>query len=304
MCECYGKPVNNVVMYAAPNKNTRGVLGSTRYVDMEIETGKQFENFYWVEGPLETDQGTRITVLHNGQVQQCSHCLRRAESCPSNGMGKVCEKMGTPRGQMGDYMNHLKYQHNYVSLKQKYQQEEFPQLGGRKHFSDGFGHIVEENEDVEDAEITVVENKDKDAKIAEHEALLSDHNKIKQQLVETKSRLESAKKKRKPDPEAERVAKIVITSEAIEYDSAQDKVITKNEDVLNRLVDENCKATDDRDNRKLLLKNKVLEKVRVIERKRKGVTTAKSLKRGRSDDSESDTDGGSQKSLKLSASKV
>ena len=44
----------------------------------------------------------------------------------------------------------------------------------------------------------------------------------------------------------------------------------------------------------------VIEKVGIIERKKRGVTPAKSLRRGRSDDSESDTDGGSQKSLKHS----
>ena len=144
LCECYGKAVRKEVKYEAPNKNTRGIFGSTRYVYMEMERGKQFENFYWMEGPLESDQGSRITVLHGGQVQQCSHCLRRADSCPANGMGRMCENKGTTRGMMADYMNHLKYQHNYMSLKQKYQMEEYPLLGGRKHLNDGFGHIVEQ----------------------------------------------------------------------------------------------------------------------------------------------------------------
>ena len=166
-------------------------------------------------------------------------------------MGKICERKGTPRGLMGDYMNHLKLQHNYMSLKQKYQLEEFPQLGGHKHLRDGFGHIVEEKEDVEeDLEITVVASLDKDARIAELEAQLSDHNKVKQQLVETKSKLDSAKKKVRHDPESHKVAKMVITSEALEYDFVQDKVITKNEDELNRLVEEHCKATEDRENKK------------------------------------------------------
>ena len=33
LCDCYGKPVNNVVHYNAHSKNTMGVGGSTRYVD-------------------------------------------------------------------------------------------------------------------------------------------------------------------------------------------------------------------------------------------------------------------------------
>ena len=44
---------------------------------------------------------------------------------------------------------------------------------------------------------------------------------------------------------------MVITSEALEYDFVQDKVITKNEDELNRLVEEHCKATEDRENKKI-----------------------------------------------------
>ena len=92
---------------------------------------------------------------------------------------------------------------------------------------------------------------DKDARIAELEAQLSDHNKVKQQLVETKSKLDSAKKKVRHDPESHKVAKMVITSEALEYDFVQDKVITKNEDELNRLVEEHCKATEDRENKKI-----------------------------------------------------
>ena len=80
----------------------------------------------------------------------------------------------------------------------------------------------------------------------------------------------------------------------------KDTVITKNEAELNKLVEEHCKAKEDRDNKKLLMKNKVLEKVRIIERRRRGMSPTKGTIRGRSDDSDSETDGGSQKSLRLS----
>ena len=88
LCPCYGKPINNLVRYDKPSRLTNGFGGSTRHVDMELLPGKQFENFYWLEGPLEADLGCRITVLHNGQVQQCIPCLRRAASCPGAGLGK------------------------------------------------------------------------------------------------------------------------------------------------------------------------------------------------------------------------
>ena len=77
LCQCYGEPVDNIVNYEQPSKNRRGVMGSTRYVNIRLSPGKQLENFYWMEGPLEGDRGCRISVLHAGQEQQCSHCLRR-----------------------------------------------------------------------------------------------------------------------------------------------------------------------------------------------------------------------------------
>ena len=124
--KCYGEAVNKEVIYKA-SKITRGVPGSTRFVDMIFLPGKQFENFYWMEGPLDGDQGGRITVLHQGQVMQCSHCLRRADSCPGGGKGKYCKEKGTRRGEIADYMRHLKVHHKYTSLKMKFR-EEFPQL--------------------------------------------------------------------------------------------------------------------------------------------------------------------------------
>ena len=69
---------------------------------------------------------------------------------------------------------------------------------------------------------------------------------------------------------------------------------------MNRLVEEHCKAKEDNDIKKSQMKNKVLEKVRIIERKRRGLSPTKSQIRNRSDDSESETDGSSQKSLRLS----
>jgi hypothetical protein len=46
---------------------------------MKLTQGKQLENFYWVEGPLEGDRGCRISVLHAGQEQQCSTLSKERE---------------------------------------------------------------------------------------------------------------------------------------------------------------------------------------------------------------------------------
>ena len=107
LCSCYGMLVDHTVTYERPSLLSRGVMGSTRYVSMKMTPGKQFENFYLLEGPLEGDKGARITVLHTGQEKQCSHCLKRESDCAGAGVGKVCSQLGTARGLMSDYMRHL-----------------------------------------------------------------------------------------------------------------------------------------------------------------------------------------------------
>ena len=135
LCACYGKAVDNKVHYEKLNNiRGRGLTGSTRYVDMQLNQGTCFENYYWMEGPLPGDQGKRIVVLHNGQTTQCSHCLRRAGAgCPAMGIGKACELAGTPRAKMNNYMQGLRSSIGYVSMKIKYIEKQarmFPSLIG------------------------------------------------------------------------------------------------------------------------------------------------------------------------------
>ena len=223
---------------------------------------------------------------------------QRAESCPGAGLGKVCQQKGTPRGQMSDYMRHLKLQHSYVSLKIQFQTMEYPHLGGQKDLSDGFNHMNEPADDVDLGEVTVVEkvDSDKDKMIEE----------LKKQLAEASTNLEKEKLRRKSteNPEATKVAKIVIENKSaiIEYDAEHDRVVTKDEDELNRLVEEHCKVKKDKDKNLSLMRNQVLEKVRIFERKRLGLkpSRSRSMLRGRSDDSDSES--GSVKSLRLASS--
>ena len=65
-------------------------MGGTRFIDVELFTGAALNNFYWMEGPLLGDTGTRVTMLHAGQTQQCSNCLKLASmGCLGKGNGKV-----------------------------------------------------------------------------------------------------------------------------------------------------------------------------------------------------------------------
>ena len=94
LCAAYGKAVDNIVHYERLNNiKGRGLTGSTRYVDMELDQGKSFENFYWLEGPLPGDVGKSIVVLHQ---------------CQATGL------------KMNTYMQSLRDKVGYVSMKIKY----------------------------------------------------------------------------------------------------------------------------------------------------------------------------------------
>ena len=67
LCKYYGNPLNNKVHYETlSHPKFAGVSGATRFVEMEMTPGKSFQNFYWMEGSLLSDQGCRVTVLQPG----------------------------------------------------------------------------------------------------------------------------------------------------------------------------------------------------------------------------------------------
>ena len=188
LCNHYGKPVSDVKYEKMFNKAIKGCLGATRFVDMELDPGKQFENFYWMEGPLIGDKGARITVLHNQQVMQCSNCLRRADNCRGGGKGKACALLNVPRGKLAAYMQHLRTKIGYTSLKIQYQekqQKEYPKLGGFGQEQDAFARIVESDGLDDDPEVESTS-----AKIS----LLSEFNVVQQQLKHKEQELLLAQK--------------------------------------------------------------------------------------------------------------
>ena len=134
LCNSYGKPVSKVTYEKLNNIRGQMLTGSTRFVDVELNQGVSFENYYWLEGPLPGDVGKRIVVLHSNQPPQCSHCLRRAShGCPAMGNGKACDRSGTKRAKMKEYMESLKKKVGYTSLKIKHAEKQalmFPSLLG------------------------------------------------------------------------------------------------------------------------------------------------------------------------------
>ena len=129
LCMSYGEPVGWVGRERLTNSKDKGVPGSNRSVEVKLNEGASFENYYWLEGPLPGDQGRRIVVTHQGQPQQCSHCFSYdipkygkplVDRCPAKGNGKACKMMDTPRARMGQYMKELERLIGYTSLKIKH----------------------------------------------------------------------------------------------------------------------------------------------------------------------------------------
>ena len=199
LVESYGKPTDFTVHYEKlTNSKNRGMEGGTRFMEAELFPGAAMNNYYWLEGPLSGDTGSRVTVLHPGQVQQCSNCLKLANNgCPGKGNGKACVSLGTARTTMTTYMEFIKVKHGYRSLKTKYY-EQFPNLGGAGNF--GISDIPE-NVDDEGEIVPMNPVVEKDRQIAElkkaletSEKELSDISAIKDNLVKTKNELQISKK--------------------------------------------------------------------------------------------------------------
>ena len=191
----YGKLVDNTVhVERLTNVRNKGMLGSTKWIEVELNQGASMENFYWLEGPLPGDDGCRITVLHNGQIQQCSNCLRRADQgCPGQGNGKACETLLTPRTKMSVYMKSLKVKVGYMTLKAKYMEEEqknYPALSGAADV--GAYDNIEEKE-VESEENTE-DQQELETKIAELEKELLDLPALRENLAKVSGELRKEKK--------------------------------------------------------------------------------------------------------------
>ena len=207
LCKTYSTPVDSivhreVVRLSAPTRRT--VTGSTRYVDVNLNSQTHFRNFYWLEGPLPGDAGRRITVLYNGQPQQCSYCLKLSSTgCKAGGNGKLCESMGTPRAKMSVYMESLRLQDNYVSLKIRYLEQQarsFPVLGrknGRLDINEQADNIdnidiIDDSEEGHVAILPVSPVEERDAKIANLE---KDLENLQNQMKENNNLQENLTKK-------------------------------------------------------------------------------------------------------------
>ena len=277
LCKCYGEPANNEVRYR-PSELTRGVPGSTRFVDMTFLPGKQFENFYWMEGPLDEDQGGRITVLHQGQIMQCSHCLRRADSCPGGGKGKLCKEKRTRRGEIGDYMRHLKLHHNYTSLKMKFR-EEFPQLS--TNIQDGFGHMKEASDEELVGESDQIQALNDNESPADKNTILllqkqlSEANLARENQVHEIAKLKASVTKHEElmlvGINKSKGGQINIRTDNFLYDEDSDTLKVLDAEALDKELEQYCTNPGKERGKKISeMRSRVLSQVKGIEREKRG----------------------------------
>ena len=95
---CYGQPVGKVKRERLTNSKDKGKIGSISSLDVLLNPGYAFENYYWLEGPLPSDQGTP-----QNQPMQCNNCFgyiiakygNGLSLCPGDGNGRACKAMET-----------------------------------------------------------------------------------------------------------------------------------------------------------------------------------------------------------------
>ena len=200
LCDVYGKPVDYMVHYEKmTNPKNRGHISGVRYVEMEMFQGASFNNFYWMEGPLAGDTGARITVLHPGQITQCSWFLRLVtKGRLIHGNRWACKAVKTYRQMMTVYMEEVRKQHGYQSLKQKYFKQ-FPSLGGAGNF--GISNMIEGSVGEEDGVLPQNPIIERDEQIVALTAALedsrkevSDSNMLKENLNKLKTEMKTVKR--------------------------------------------------------------------------------------------------------------
>ena len=201
---CYGHPVGGVRRERLTNYKDKGKLGSNRSLDVILNPGSTFENYFWMEGPLPSDQGRRITVTHQNQPQQCSNCFGYSKPkygtemiiCPGNGNGRACKALGTDRTRMGPYSKVLQKILGYRSIKAKFSNVgpmEEPTID-EEDTEVTFGTIYK-SPIVEKDELIRILQKEKENLILEQDRSMKEYPKLREDLTKTKSQLDAIQKK-------------------------------------------------------------------------------------------------------------
>ena len=160
---------------------------------------------------------------------------------------KAYQLLNTPRGMIAEYMKYLKCSHNYLSLKMRFklkQEQDFPALSRkeRKVEDDGFGHMVEEDAEIEETEIP------------KEDLTVSDQNSEASGIV------------------------LKVNPTDFDYDQSTDTVKPKDTKAFDTLVEQHptvhtLRRGDDRDKKVAGLKAKVLDTLKVAERRKRDISS-------------------------------
>ena len=316
LCLCYGTVTDDTVHYEKMfNSKNKGMPGSTRFVYMNLDHGSLFENFYWMEGPLAGDSGRRILVLHNGQVPQCSNCLKTvSQGCKAGANGKICISLNTPRTKMNVYMESLKHKVGYVSLKMKYQEAQakhFPSLRGINQP----GYTMDEDDVEEVLPTNPIEEKDKkieelEKTLATQKEEISELNQLKEALTKTKAELNTVKKEYttsikklnytknateqkigevisnpdffREDPYLVSVYAATLNLEEFDSGEAGEDVLAPKENFLKKVEENIDKNNSEQNERYNHFRNQILEKVKMSKSRQRTLSTSSQTSRGSS----------------------
>ena len=114
-------PTDDIVHYEQMNSKGKSIRSGTRYLEVELKPEVALPTYFWLEGPLEGDRASRVSVSHTGhQVRQCYHCLELGSRCSFNGSGKACKDSTTTRARVNDYKAKLEGRYGYCSLKDQF----------------------------------------------------------------------------------------------------------------------------------------------------------------------------------------
>ena len=240
------------------------------------------------------DHGRRVLVLHNGQMSQCSHCLRKAGpgGCPAGGNGKACNMMRTPRAKMAQYMQSLRTHFGYIPLKTRYlemQAKNYPSLPG---FDVDITSNMEENEADFEGIVAVNPIEERDKQINELMKTVdslknqeAENSKLKQALAKSKSDLsislrkisftqkateqrivDSISKDDGADPVLIGVYSATLDEESFQFDETEDSLpgeVRSRKDVFLKSMEEKIDPKNSEQvERFKVIKNQILEKVK------------------------------------------
>jgi hypothetical protein len=200
--------------------------------------------------------------------------LPGSRTSTGGGKGKLCKEKKTRRGEISDYMRHLKLHHNYTSLKMNFR-EEFPHLNSNTSLNDGFGHMQELSDDDQERIDSGRDNPEDKDRILLLQNQLSEANQAREQQVHEIAKLKASISKQEECMQVgmnkSNSGQINIRSDNFVYDEDSDSLQVLDADALDKELEQYCTASEKGKEKKIVeMRRRVLSQVKGIEREKRG----------------------------------